>query len=288
MRNNTRDAVQEDGRLKKSPRKGTGVFARGLQVLLLAAGLVFAQAQGVRAVDFKVAGEWVVNFDYGQNGNFTGGNGQTGYNGSQDEFDAKQRLRIQVDAVVSEYLSGTVFFEIGETTWGDAPTGGALGTDQPIIEVRRAYIDWTIPDTNFKVRMGLQGAIVPSYAMAKPQSLGDDFAAVAFSWQFHENVGVSGFWGRLYNDNYAGRPNGSGGHSYANYLDNLDAFVLTLPVTFDMGKVTLCMQPLAPMPSRAMVKTGSLTAKGTAISAMPRACPAPGSPEAFCLPGPTR
>ena len=238
MRNNTREAVQKDGSLKKSPKKGTGVFAGGLQVLLLAAGLLFAQAQDVRAVDFKVAGEWVVNFDYGQNGNFTGGNGQTGYNGSQDEFDAKQRLRIQVDAVVSEYLSGTVFFEIGETTWGDAPTGGALGTDQPIIEVRRAYIDWTIPDTNFKVRMGLQGAIVPSYAMAKPQSLGDDFAAVAFSWQFHENVGVSGFWGRLYNDNYAGRPNGSGGHSYANYLDNLDAFVLTLPVTFDMGKVT--------------------------------------------------
>ena len=158
MRNNTREAVQKDGSLKKSPKKGTGVFAGGLQVLLLAAGLLFAQAQDVRAVDFKVAGEWVVNFDYGQNGNFTGGNGQTGYNGSQDEFDAKQRLRIQVDAVVSEYLSGTVFFEIGETTWGDAPTGGALGTDQPIIEVRRAYIDWTIPDTNFKVRMGLQGA----------------------------------------------------------------------------------------------------------------------------------
>ena len=240
MRNNTREGIQGEDRLKKCPAKGSGkgYFAKALQVLLLAAGLVFAQGADVRAVDFKVAGEWVVNFDYGQNGNFTGGNGQTGYNGSQDEFDAKQRLRIQVDAVVSEYLSGTVFFEIGETTWGDAPTGGALGTDQPIIEVRRAYIDWTIPDTNFKVRMGLQGAIVPSYAMAKPQSLGDDFAAVAFSWQFHENVGVSGFWGRLYNDNYAGRPNGSGGRSYANYLDNLDAFVLTLPVTFDMGKVT--------------------------------------------------
>lgn len=247
MRDNSTGTLRRGGSRKghgaKRLQKGTGAgraksLARGLQVLLLAAGLVLAQAAPARAVDFRVAGEWVMNFDYGQNGNFTGGNGQTGYNGRQDEFDAKQRLRIQVDALVSEYLSGTVFFEIGDTTWGNARTGGALGTDQTIIEVRRAYIDWTVPNTQLKVRMGLQGAIVPSYAMVKPQSLGDDFTAVAFSWQFHENVGVSGFWGRLYNDNFAGHPDGRGGFTSANYLDNLDTFVLTLPVTFDMGKVT--------------------------------------------------
>lgn len=247
MRDNSTGTLRPGGSRKghgaKRLPKGTGAgrarsLARGLQVLLLAAGLVLAQTAPARAVDFRVVGEWVMNFDYGQNGNFTGGNGQIGYNGRQDEFDAKQRLRIQVDALVSEYLSGTVYFEIGDTTWGNARTGGALGTDQTIIEVRRAYIDWTVPNTQLKVRMGLQGAIVPSYAMVKPQSLGDDFTAVSFSWQFHENVGVSGFWGRLYNDNFAGHPDGRGGFTSANYLDNMDTFVLTLPVTFDMGKVT--------------------------------------------------
>ncbi|MDR3357474.1 MAG: hypothetical protein LBN96_01160 [Desulfovibrio sp.] len=29
---------------------------------------------------FKAKGEWIVSFDYGQNGSFTGGNGRTGYN----------------------------------------------------------------------------------------------------------------------------------------------------------------------------------------------------------------
>lgn len=206
-----------------------------IYTLILAVALCFALSQPAHAIDFKAQGEWVISFDYGQNGNFTGGNGQTGYNRGQDEVEAKQRMRFQLDAVASENLSGTVFFEIGDITWGHANSGGALGADGKTVEVRRAYIDWTVPHTELKLRMGLQGAIVPSYAMKKPQSLGDDFAAVAFSWKFHENVGISGFWGRPYNDNYTGR---SGDGSQANFMDNVDAFVLTVPVTFDGVRVT--------------------------------------------------
>ena len=121
---------------------------RKLATLLIAAGLVFgAGTTAANAIDFKAKGEWVMSFDYGQNGNFTGGNGQTGYNGKEDEFNAKQRVRLQLDAVASESLSGTVFFEIGNTTWGNADSGGALGADQQIVEVRRAYIDWMVPNT---------------------------------------------------------------------------------------------------------------------------------------------
>ena len=129
-----------------------------LATLLIAAGLVFgATAPAANAIDFKAKGEWVMSFDYGQNGNFTGGHGQTGYGkNGEDEFEAKQRLRLQLDAVASENLSGTVFFEIGNTTWGQ-DEGGALGGDGKIVEVRRAYIDWMVPNTELKVRMGLQG-----------------------------------------------------------------------------------------------------------------------------------
>lgn len=209
-----------------------------IRTLFLAAGMVLALLQPAGAVEFKAQGEWVVSFDYGQNGNFTGGNGQTGYSRGQDEFEAKQRLRIQVDAAVSESLSGTVFLEIGDTTWGHGRSGGAMGADGTIVEIRRAYIDWMAPNTALKLRMGIQGAIVPTFAMKKPQSLGDDFAAVAFSWQFNDRVGLSGFWGRPYNDNYAGKPDGLGGTTRANFMDNLDAFVLTLPIVLDGFKAT--------------------------------------------------
>ena len=34
-----------------------------------------------RSIDFKIKGQWLMAFDYGQNGNFTGGRGQTGFDG---------------------------------------------------------------------------------------------------------------------------------------------------------------------------------------------------------------
>lgn len=139
-----------------------------LATLLIAAGLVLgATAPAAHAIDFKMQGEWVMTFDYGQNGNLTGGHGQTGYNGSEDEFNARQRLRLQLEAIASENLSGVVQFEIGNTTWGKGSDGGALGADGTIVKVRRAYIDWTVPETSLKVRVGLQSFAMPSYAMNK-------------------------------------------------------------------------------------------------------------------------
>ena len=101
-----------------------------IATLLLAAGLVFGAATGASAIDFKAKGQWMMNFDYGQNGGFTGGNGVTGFNGTnrgrnqgEDEFEAKQRIRLQLDAVASEALSGTVYFEMGTQKWGQGVNG---------------------------------------------------------------------------------------------------------------------------------------------------------------------
>ena len=208
-----------------------------LATLLIAAGLVFgATAPAANAIDFKAKGEWVMSFDYGQNGGFTGGNGRTGYNGSEDEFEAKQRLRLQMDAVASENLSGTVFFEIGNTTWGQDKTGGALGADDTIVEVRRAYIDWMVPNTELKVRMGLQGMSIPSFTMKKSQVFEDDVAGITLSYQFTDNVGVTAFWARPYNDNFTGTD--KHGTKKNNFMDNVDVFGLTIPLTFDGIKVT--------------------------------------------------
>ena len=212
-----------------------------LATLLIAAGLVFgATAPAANAIDFKAKGEWVMSFDYGQNGNFTGGHGQTGYNGKEDEFEAKQRLRLQMDAVASENLSGTVFFEIGNTTWGKSDEGGALGADQTIVEVRRAYIDWMVPNTELKVRMGLQGMELPSFTMKKSQVFVDDVAGITLSYQFTDNVGATVFWARPYNDNYTA-VKGYRTHeddNKSNFMDNVDVFGLTIPLTFDGIKVT--------------------------------------------------
>ena len=211
-----------------------------LATLLIAAGLVFgATAPAANAIDFKAKGEWVMSFDYGQNGGFTGGHGRTGYNQKEDEFEAKQRLRLQLDAVASENLSGTVFFEIGNTTWGkDDKSGGALGADKQIVEVRRAYIDWMVPNTELKVRMGLQGMQLPSFTMKKSQVFNDDVAGITLSYQFTDNVAASVFWARPYNDNFGGSEHRWGEDSRSNFMDNVDVFGLLIPLTFDGIKVT--------------------------------------------------
>ena len=216
-----------------------------LATLLIAAGLVFGVSTGANAIDFKAKGQWIMSFDYGQHGNFTGGNGQTGYNNKEDEFEARQRIRLQLDAVASEALSGTVYFEIGDTTWGGAGkgtegqgSGGAMGADGVSVEVKRAYIDWMVPDTDLKVRMGIQGIQAPSFVLQRAQSFGDDVAGIALSYQFNEYVGATAFWARPYNDNFSGYNKNSNKSYNKSYMDNIDLGGLFIPLTFDGVKIT--------------------------------------------------
>ena len=46
-----------------------------IATLLLAAGLLFSAAGMAQAIDFKIRGQWIMAFDYGEHGAFTGGNG---------------------------------------------------------------------------------------------------------------------------------------------------------------------------------------------------------------------
>ena len=55
---------------------------------------------------------------------------------TDDALSAMQLVRLQLDAMASESLSGTVYFEIGDTMWGQASSGGALGADKTIVELR--------------------------------------------------------------------------------------------------------------------------------------------------------
>ncbi len=207
-----------------------------LATLLLAAGLVFGAATGASAIDFKAKGQWIMSFDYGQNGNFQGkynSKTPTGWGkGNEDEFEARQRIRLQLDAVASESLSGTVYFEIGDTIWGQSSTGGALGADQKIVELKHAYIDWMVPETTVKVRMGIQAIATPAYASGM-SVLNDDMAGIVVNGQINDNVGVTVLWARPYNDNY------NAPDAYQkNYMDNFDVVGLLVPLTFDGVKVT--------------------------------------------------
>ena len=209
-----------------------------IAVLVLAAGMLFALSEGASAIDFSAKGRWAYNFSYGQHGNFTAGGGRTGYSATEDEFEAAQQVRLQLDAKASENLSGTVHFEIGGYNrgmmqyWGASGNGGALGADGTVVKVKNAFLDWVVPQTALKVRMGIQPIQLPDF-INNSQVLADDAAGITASYAFNENVGITAFWTRLFNDNSTATTNRSPG-----YMDNFDAVGLTLPLTFNGVNLT--------------------------------------------------
>ena len=220
-----------------------GIIMKKLMTLALAAAMMLGAATGANAIDFKAKGQWIMDFNYGMHGNFGDSKAATnsGFkrnSNQEDEFEAMQRVRLQLDAVASEALSGTVFFEIGDQFWGKGNDGGALGADGKVVELKRAYIDWMVPQTDLKVRMGIQGLALPAFTTNASQIFDDDVAAVTLNYQFNENVGLTAFWARPYNDNNGYSYGNGHGKWGQNYMDNMDMFAVLLPLTFDGVKVT--------------------------------------------------
>ena len=203
--------------------------------LMLAAGMLLGAASGAKAIDFKASGEWLVGFGLGDGSLIKDVDNKKRHH--EDTFNAGQRVRLQLDAVASESLSGTVFFEIGDQMWGNAESGGALGADGREVKVKNAYIDWMVPNTDLKLRMGLQAVALPNVAGGSAIMDGDAAAVVA-SYQFNDNVGLTALWMRPLNDNYAGRVYGDREDYQKNYLDNMDLFALMLPLKFDGVELT--------------------------------------------------
>ena len=194
--------------------------------LLLAAGLVFGAHTGAQAVDFKTKGTWDFNFEWLEGTDFNKNN-----TSKDDTFAGKQRFRTQIDVIASEALSGTVYFEIGDTIWGSKD--GALGSDGKSIEVKRSYIDWIVPQTDLKVRMGIQGLALPGFVAGSPV-LDDDVAALTMSYAFNDNVAATAFWARPYD---------TGAYTYDNNVeernsyDEMDLFGLVAPISLDGMKI---------------------------------------------------
>ena len=197
--------------------------------LLLAAGLVIGAASAANAVDIKAKGLWHNAMSFADR-NFEKHNGS-------DKMQNATRIRTQIDVIASESLKGVVYFEIGPQNWGKGADGASLGTDGKVVKVRYNYVDWVIPQTDAKVRMGLQNFSLPGFAL--PNVIlgggGADGAGITLSTQFTKNIGATLFWLRAENDNTDSATDY--GKQY-HYSDAMDFTGITLPLKFDGVKVT--------------------------------------------------
>lgn len=187
---------------------------------------IFLFCSPARAVEYEIRGQWIMSFGYGMNGKFVQGKNIYGFLPGQDNFNPREKVSLQLEAAVSDMLSGSVYFDIGDIIWGQGDSGGALGADAPIVKVGNAFIDWTIPAIATKVRMGIQSLKTP--ALASGNSIFNGSAAgIVASLALSDCFSITGAWARAYNDNYSG-PKGLDG-----FRDNADVFGLLFPVQLE-------------------------------------------------------
>lgn len=207
------------------PAAGRSLLGRGCLVMVLFCllpGLMPPAA--TTAAEFTALGHWM----FGLNAGNVYGQKRSDV---RDHFQAVQRLRTQFGFVAAPSLDGQIQLEMGKTNWGQASSGGALGTDAALTKLRHAWLDWRAPGSGTSVRMGLQPVNMPSFVNGSPL-FSEDAAAIVVSQKLHERLDATAFWARASADNEVpGRATLPG-------FNELDFFGLSLPVRGDAFRVT--------------------------------------------------
>ncbi|MFV0421465.1 hypothetical protein [Oleidesulfovibrio sp.] len=88
---------------------------------LLALLLVASSFAVASAATIKTTGQFDFALQWTDNTNFYATDEDRN---SEDDVDARQRVRVQSVIATSENVAGTLFFEIGEIAWGNDAQGG--------------------------------------------------------------------------------------------------------------------------------------------------------------------
>ena len=159
-----------------------------LATLLLAAGMVVASTAPANAVDVKVSGEYRHSFSTGSD--FLGNNAE----------DFRHRMRLNLALAASENLSAFVQFQLNHgNQYGSADKHGT-GSN---IQTRQLYLDWVVPTTAIKVRMGRHQLGLPEEAFGSNSILGAGFGArdgIVVTAPVTDWLGLTGIWARLGTD----------------------------------------------------------------------------------------
>ena len=196
--------------------------------LLAAAGMVVASTAPAQAADVKLDGFYRYSFH----------TASTGFQGANKER-VMQRMRLGLTITASENLSGYTQFQIGTTDWGTSPKHGLKD-----VQSRQYYIDWTVPGTAAKVRMGRQALGLPADSFGGNNVLGSAWGprdGVVVTAPVADFLTVTALWARAATlESVAGDKQECGfkpttAVSYKNTAENdtIDVFGLAANLKFD-------------------------------------------------------
>ena len=194
----------------------------------MAFALCMTLATGASATELKVRG----NIDmYGMwSTNLMDHNSEVG---DADNYMTTQRMRTYFDYVTSENLKAVLGLEI-DNIWGDNVdnVGGDWGTDgKGNIEVKHAYLDFTLPDTTVNVKTGLQYVALPG-VFGNPV-FDDDAAALVVSASISDMLGVAVGYTRGVDGSYNTANDESKSLLYGENKDDVDMAFIAAPLKFN-------------------------------------------------------
>ncbi len=216
--------------LDYTPKK-EGEDMKRFLVLALLAAFVLGAGVANAATTLKTSGEMTFNYGWWDNTNFFSTNTDKS---NEDDLMASQRFRAYFDWSASEALRGVFGIEFGTAIWGNQATGADLDGDERAIEVKHAYMDFTVPNTGLMVRMGLQPIALPGN-FGSP-ILDVDDTGILLQYKFNDMISAAFGWFRLYNKNTGDNNAISNVKGAKN--DEVDAFALLLPIKGDGFTVT--------------------------------------------------
>lgn len=118
-------------------------------------------------------------------------------------FNVGQRMSLQMQFIANENVYG--FLDLrSDQLWGDTNSGsasfsrgGGLGDTEAGLYTKYAFMDFMVPETDLRVRMGIQPMVLPGY-VAGSAILDTNVAGIAANYQVTESIGVGAFWLRPY------------------------------------------------------------------------------------------
>ncbi|MCC8193615.1 MAG: outer membrane homotrimeric porin [Deltaproteobacteria bacterium] len=208
-----------------------------LITLVVAGCMVLGSLGAASAVDVKVSGQWWFHYGYYSNALLVD---KSDSGKHADRTRARQRVRTQIEFIADENLSAMLNLETN-MHWGDTDKGsggpnntyGGLDADNATFFIKRAHLDWTLPNTQVKTRMGIQGIAMPSVVFGNPV-MNADVAGVSVSTQFTPELGLTFYWARPYDRTYYDDAQNDGN----NDLDDMDLFGIMLPIKTDVIRAT--------------------------------------------------
>jgi len=152
-------------------------------LVALLAAMLFGVASSASATELKVRGNLDV---YGMwSANLVDHDSDVA---DGDNYMTTQRMRTYFDYVANENLKAVLGLEI-DNIWGQG-TAADWGTDgKSNIEVKHAYLNFTLPDTTVNVQAGLQYIALPS-VFGNPV-FDDDAAAITVGAQINDMFGLT-------------------------------------------------------------------------------------------------